>query len=385
YADSKWATANTETEQPANTEKAPPMNTDEAAPVISLPEFSAVADSIECTLLDMLDKMTLSSAAEKELETLRATIDAGLNWYELAAVLEQLGGLVLQVLDRDHGDIEKFLQGLNERLADVNEQLQRASQRHEIFADHTEQFTVELRNDIDALQAELDEEKAIDTLKDAVSTQVEQMSDRLNQYNEEQQEHAQELTSEISRLQEKIKTLETEAKENQRLLAEQVEKSLLDALTQLPNREAYDERITTEFARWQRYRRPLSLAVVDVDHFKSVNDNYGHMAGDNVLRILANTLTKRLRRTDYIARYGGEEFVILMPETGLADAMHVMEQVREKVAETPFHFKSEPLTITVSCGLASFNEGDSIEQVFERADEQLYAAKNGGRNQCRAA
>jgi len=167
----------------------------------------------------------------------------------------------------------------------------------------------------------------------------------------------------------------------QRML-EQQRLALLDSLTQLPNRNAYEQRLAYEFERWQRYQRPLVLAVCDLDHFKLINDNFGHLAGDKVLRIIAKTLRKRLRKTDFVARFGGEEFVILMPETEQQEAQQTLEAIREAVAASPFHFRDKPVAVTLSIGIAAFSNGVTSDDIFERADTALYQAKQGGRNLC---
>ena len=165
-------------------------------------------------------------------------------------------------------------------------------------------------------------------------------------------------------------------------LEEQRARLLRDSLTQLPNREAWDDRLGQEYLRWQRYQRPLALLVGDVDRFKHINDSYGHQAGDKVLRIIARTIAGRVRKTDFVARYGGEEFVFLLPETDEAAALSIAEALRQAVEQCPFHFREERLSITMSFGLSSFREGDSPSSVFERADRALYQAKQSGRNCC---
>ena len=128
--------------------------------------------------------------------------------------------------------------------------------------------------------------------------------------------------------------------------------------------------------------------VADIDFFKKINDNYGHLSGDKVLQIIAKELRNRIRKTDFVARYGGEEFVLLLPETDLETAREVIEKVREMVGRLPFHFRDEHIQITMSFGLIEFKDGAQgsdpreIKQaiLFERADEALYRAKANGRN-----
>jgi len=187
-------------------------------------------------------------------------------------------------------------------------------------------------------------------------------------------------------LEERLQAMELESKELRLHLAQQEQMASRDALTELPNRAAYDRRVLSEFVQWRNNlvndpNYGLCLAICDVDHFKSINDTYGHLAGDKVLKILAKEISSRLRKTDFVARYGGEEFVIIMPATSLEDAEPLINSVRQKIEKCPFHFKEKQVQITMSFGLASFGELDTPEKVFERGDKALYRAKEGGRNQ----
>jgi diguanylate cyclase len=204
----------------------------------------------------------------------------------------------------------------------------------------------------------------------------------MDQHQSSEQQRASSLAKQLDALVAQVKTMEEASTEAAQQLEEQRQKALRDVLTQLPNRDAYQQRLELEQERWLRYQRPLTLVVCDVDHFKRVNDNFGHQAGDKVLRIIAKTLSTRLRKTDFVGRYGGEEFVLLMPETDGDAALQVSEGVREAIANCPFHFKEQQLAITMSFGLAAFYPNDQGEEVFARADKALYAAKEQGRNRC---
>ena len=164
-------------------------------------------------------------------------------------------------------------------------------------------------------------------------------------------------------------------------IQEEYKRAKTDALTGIPNRLAYDEKIKQEFARWQRNAQSFTVCVVDVDKFKGVNDNFGHKAGDKVLKTIAEVCATNIRETDFIARYGGEEFVLLLPETALDQARVVAENLRREIEIRKFHYSNEPVVITISCGLAEFGKNDTAESVFKRADKALFKAKACGRNQ----
>ena len=178
--------------------------------------------------------------------------------------------------------------------------------------------------------------------------------------------------------------MEQEAQGYREHLEEQRQKALIDPLTGLPNRAAWSERLEHEIGQWQQHGNSLLLAMLDLDHFKRINDNYGHLAGDKVLKIIANVLRKRLRGSDFIARFGGEEFVLLLPNTPWPVGARIVEALRAAIEACPFHFKGERVTITVSVGLSAFKPGDRSELVIKRADQALYRAKDAGRNRVEA-
>lgn len=154
-----------------------------------------------------------------------------------------------------------------------------------------------------------------------------------------------------------------------------------DCLTELANRRHFFDQAGAEVLRARRYNHPLSLQMLDIDHFKAINDRFGHVAGDRVLRSLADLLRANLRRNDLAARLGGEEFAVLLPETSIDDAASHAERLRQTVAAHALSFGQEELAITVSIGVAALDVSDpSIESVLMRADGSLYRAKQDGRN-----
>jgi diguanylate cyclase len=140
-----------------------------------------------------------------------------------------------------------------------------------------------------------------------------------------------------------------------------------------------------EINRWKRFRDPVTVLVWDLDRFKSINDTYGHRAGDRVLQEVAKCFAARIRATDVLARFGGEEFVMLLVGTQMAEASKVANELRESVHSLRFHFRDTPVKVTTSCGMTELRDGDTAETVFDRADAALYKAKDGGRNMCVAA
>ena len=159
-----------------------------------------------------------------------------------------------------------------------------------------------------------------------------------------------------------------------------VEYAMVDPLTGLPNRRALMERLALEWARVQRRGEPLSVVMADIDHFKNVNDTYGHAVGDEVLRQVAGAIASQCRETDMPARYGGEEFLIVVPGELASSATSLAERCRKAVEESNLTIGSQVITQTATFGVADTTNASSIELLINAADEALYRGKTSGRN-----
>jgi diguanylate cyclase len=158
--------------------------------------------------------------------------------------------------------------------------------------------------------------------------------------------------------------------------------AMRDSLTRLPNRMAYQDRITQEMVRAERFQQPLSLLLWDIDHFKEINDRFGHSAGDKVLVTIAQELDKSIRQTDFVARLGGEEFAMILCGAAGDAAQRIADQIRKRISCCGFNSKGRPVQVTLSCGMSQARDGDTLESLFERADKALYEAKKTGRDRC---
>lgn len=156
--------------------------------------------------------------------------------------------------------------------------------------------------------------------------------------------------------------------------------TLKDALTEVANRRAFDYEVTRRIAELQRHDTPFALLLVDIDHFKKLNDTYGHLAGDAVLRGVAQTLEETMRELDLVARYGGEEFAIVLPNTSIEVAKDAAERARQKLEASRFTYQDLRLKVTASIGVAPAIESESSDALIDRADTALYTAKQSGRN-----
>ena len=349
------------------------------------PSYSSVAKHIEDTLLGLLEELSLPERHRPQAEAMRERLAHGLNWYELLPILDDLAVLMLAITDSGQHEFETYLKQLNERLEAFQGHLQVASEGHADSSTAARELDTQIREQVDGLQSSVQEAADLDSLKHVLESHLEGLLGTMDEHQQQRDHREQEVAARLKGLAERVANMEQEAQGYREHLEVQRQKALIDPLTGLPNRAAWSERLDQEVNAWHQHGNSLSLAMLDLDHFKRINDGYGHLAGDKVLKIIANVLRKRLRTTDFIARFGGEEFVLLMPDSSLADAVAVGNNLRAAIEACPFHFKGEPVTITVSMGVAQFQPGERSDLALKRADEALYRAKAAGRNQVQVA
>ncbi|WP_313738876.1 diguanylate cyclase [Pseudomonas sp.] len=344
------------------------------------PPYSQVAAHIEHTLLGLLDDLSLPERYKDQALAMRERVTRGLNWYELIPILDDLAVLMLAVNDSGQHEFEAYLQALNARLEAFHAHLRDASAGHADNQTAARQLDSQLREQVDGLQHSVQGAQDLNSLKQVLDSRLEGLLGTLDQHQQARDHREQDLAERLQGLAARVASMEQEALGYREHLEEQRQKALIDPLTGLANRAAWSERLAQEMQAWQARGGHLSMAILDLDHFKRINDGYGHLAGDKVLKLVANVLRKRLRGSDFMARFGGEEFVLLMPQTSLEQATQQLESLRAAVEACPFHFKGEPVTITTSIGCSVFRSGESGEAVLGRADKALYRAKAQGRN-----
>jgi len=182
------------------------------------------------------------------------------------------------------------------------------------------------------------------------------------------------------KMQTQLASAEKRLQDQAREIESHVAEARTDALTGLNNRRVFDGEMDRGFADYQRRGRPISVMIIDVDHFKSFNDTHGHQAGDEVLRAVGRVLTRSTLAEHIVCRYGGEEFAIVFPGATIADAATIAETARAAIGDHVVEFEGKQLTVTASAGLAQLLPNESVDDLVKRADEALYASKEEGRN-----
>lgn len=342
-----------------------------------LPE--AFAQQIRQVINQFLAGLEGEAPLVKKVQEIRARLAVASRAPEFIKTLEDLRDLMMQSYLSANQAFANYLKDVNQELVDIYDLVGGVADSESNRRNASEALQKSMRHEMAALESNTESATDLTQLKNLVQSQIGNIRQALDHHHQAEQAQNQ-FSTQLETLAMKIKAMEDEAEKNRNVLEKQRHKALHDPLTELPNREYYNERANYEFQRWQRYQRPLTLAVFDIDFFKAINDNYGHQAGDRVLKVIGRSIAKRLREVDFFCRYGGEEFVALMPETGIAEAMSVLDTIRAAIANAAFNYKERAIEITLSIGVTEFRAGDDLDTAFARADGALYVAKASGRN-----
>ncbi|WP_440906444.1 GGDEF domain-containing protein (plasmid) [Catenovulum sp. SX2] len=349
-------------------------------PEIDAKALKGLQSDISAELVNILSNIAFSGENAEKIDALREILSATVTPEILVNSCVEIIRIVINSIAEERQSAQSFLFSLNDALNSVHTAVASSINGSTEINQSKQELNDKLKKDLAGMSAEIEKAKSLDVLKKQINGRIADIVDALTKKEElEVQEHDL-LINSLSQMEERLFELEKEAEEYKKKLSEQRFKSLQDALTKLPNRASMDERMELEYRRWMRYNHDLCIAVADIDHFKSINDTFGHSVGDRVLQIVAACLQKGLRETDFIARYGGEEFVMLFPESKLKDIEKRLEHIRAEVKKIPFKFKNADLVVTISMGLTQFKAIDQPQSAFDRADQALYDAKSGGRD-----
>lgn len=345
-------------------------------------------DSAVKSLTSLLDKMILPADLQVEANLVKTKLAQSANEETFLMSLEKTVAITADVLARvkkEKNEIEEFLKQLTGRLHELDQDIRETAKIRELTHRHGQEMTEGMKSEMNSMEQGISSIKNLDELKTAIQSRVILLRNHVDNFISNEGEKNQQAISVIEQLKKQVKEMEAESEELKQQIEKEKQQTLRDVLTEIPNRLAYEERLSLELANYRRNKDPFTLVVWDIDYFKKVNDVYGHAAGDQVLKLVASLLNKNMRETDFIARYGGEEFVSILPATDRNAAQRVTDKLRELIASSNFHFRDEPVKVTVSAGFAEVQENEDAESLFVRADKALYKAKENGRNNCQPA
>ncbi|MCW8933506.1 MAG: GGDEF domain-containing protein [Gammaproteobacteria bacterium] len=345
----------------------------------------ALQPSIQELLIRLLEQLIVPADLQDEADKMKHRLEQETdptNWKQLLKDVAQLINSIRSRLQKEKHEFEDFLQQVTDRLKAMDHFLQNETSNIIKAENQGQEFDKTVDISVEEIRQDINTATEISSLKDNVNSKLDTISGHIKLYRESEKIRFENSQKEVEAMHSKMQALESEARKLKKVVIEKNKQAMFDTLTGIPNRLSYEKKAAEEIARWKRFSNPLSLAIWDIDLFKKVNDTYGHKAGDKVLKTVAQLLIKSIRETDFLARYGGEEFVMLLPGTKQEETLRLVNKLRKQVEDCGFHYHGESVKITISCGVSSFNENDSLSQVFERADKALYKAKENGRNQC---
>ena len=335
-------------------------------------------------LYQLLEKISLPKDLSDRLAGLKKQLQKGVTmskWAEMLTEVSDMASDVQLKINHERLDIEVFLKQVTGRLMELDKYIQGSQNHFERTKVNSKALGDAVKFEMQTLVTNADAGIDITTLKEQIQIGLEAIEKHIDGYKKIETEHHSTANNDVKELLGRLADLEKESSKLKARVQKERMQAQVDTLTGIANRLGYDQHLAQEYARWKRFGNPLTLVVWDIDHFKRINDDYGHAAGDKALKTIAHLLAGKVRETDYLARYGGEEFILIMPGATMDSAKNVAEKLREIVANSGFHFKGAPVKITISAGIAEFTSNDTPINVFDRADKALYHAKNNGRNQ----
>lgn len=299
---------------------------------------------------------------------------------ELLSAYQTILRLLLENIAREKSTSQEFLQTLNDALTSVRDIVSDSYSQTQHSQQSKQRLNLEINSQVNNVLGSINEIDEISLLKQKITEHLSALQNSLARKEALEQRETALLQKSVNTLRKELADLSAETLSYKERLFEQQKINQLDSLTQLPNRAALDERMEQEFRRFQHNQSTLWIAVADIDHFKLINDSFGHSTGDKTLQVIAMALKNSLRDTEFVARYGGEEFVLLIPDVSANDITQLLNRVREKIKNIPFKFKNQRITVTLSIGAAQVFNGEHILDTFERADAALYKAKHESRD-----
>lgn len=336
--------------------------------------------SIMIELNQLIASYAQKKPDDRQLRDIKQRLEDGMNEDQLLKSCVVILRMIVQDAMSEASLTGKVIQGLHRSLGEIGSSVSATIEGSTTQFEQRQAGNEVLKQHLDSFEEVVSESHSLEALKAQTQDKVNTLLSTLQKQQVDDQQGQEDLIALLTSMQDRIETLQNQTSVYKKKLAEQAAQSRTDPLTRLPNRQAYNEKLDIAYAQFKQNNMPLTVAVVDIDHFKSINDRFGHAAGDKTLQVVSKYLKQQIGNNEFIARWGGEEFVMLLPNTPMKHIEAKLNEIRTALSQMPFKFKQQKVQITASFGATSFRKNEDKEAVFERADEYLYKAKRNGRN-----
>ncbi|MBI9074147.1 MAG: diguanylate cyclase [Desulfatibacillum sp.] len=321
--------------------------------------------------LDELDSLALEAQNAESSEVLSRVADRILDLVESR----------LEIVHDERKENAEFLKAVDENLLAIEGQVLDSHVEVQQSQEDNDVFFGEIKGKVKDVSQTLNSEPDTPNFRFNLLEKMQLIKSALEEKHARDLKRLDNANSRMAKLKKSLKSLIRQVGEAQSRAKILEEQAMVDALTEIPNRRAYEERLAEEWARYQRSGNAFAMLMVDLDHFKRINDDFGHAVGDTCLQGVVSLMKPNLRNSDFLARFGGEEFVIILPDTDREGAVMTGEKLRKKVEKANFVYEGEKVNVTISVGGTRASKSDKdTNELFVRLDAAMYQAKASGRN-----
>jgi diguanylate cyclase (GGDEF)-like protein len=339
-----------------------------------------IRENLVQELAELVNSYARVNPHDAHIQSLQERISGGLSENELLnSCLMMLRVLVQETL-AEANTAGKVIQKLDNALNQMQANVEEGKATSETIFHARVSRNQDLKNVMGDMEEAVTHAHSIELLKEQTQSYLEKMTASVAKSEDADKIEQEGLMTLLASMQTQLTFLQNQTQAYRKQIIAQRVSMFTDPLTKIANRLAYNDRSRKEWRRAQEQNIPLNIALIDVDHFKQINDKFGHAAGDKTLQVIARHIRLHLNKHEFVARWGGEEFILLIPNLTHTGLTEHLEKLRRSLASLPFKFKKEPVSITISMGATRCILGEELTQAFERADKNLYKAKETGRN-----
>ncbi|WP_410000090.1 diguanylate cyclase [Photobacterium sp. TY1-4] len=333
---------------------------------------------LNAQLQQLISELDFEGDAGDKLLTIRNQLLHGVAPQALVELSLEVLRLVVDGTRRERQSSQQFLDGVNSDLATLQKTTSQSVEQSSTLYEHRSTMTGELTELAGQIRQGLQDQDNLEHWRPTLTTLTKELLVLAERHRAlEKREKA--LIEQLGYNQNKITHLFEQTQSYRHRLQDQERRMFLDNLTRVYNRAACNERLEHEYRRWLRYQHPLCVALIDIDQFKEINDSYGHLAGDKMLKIIARAIRQQLGETEFLARFGGDEFMVILPDASEESRNKTLSKIREAITQLPFRFREQNVSVTVSIGATVFDGNDTPSDILERTDKALQSARHAGK------